>query len=245
MFQRPALEIRNGLELQAEHLAFGWFLLRAGLHRHDHGRLPRRAPSALAAMSLSTHVGVVHFHAIRKDPPPFTLQHHLHEFLFHLPDGLVQQPDLPLGFQRGDAVIAPGEHSTAINYLLSRRWVRCEDGAHREAGLPMVGIALVKPPVRQQAMITTTAVGTFNAVGPPHLEEGLSALVLRAKSLEERHQGYAVVELQRAVDHETSWDEKTDPCMHPAYLQWMSIGLTHIFAIICIDADLETEVEVS
>src|SRR5205807_1481158 len=79
-----------------------------------------------------------------------------------------------------------------------------EDGAGLERGLPPAGVALIEPPLANDAVLTAAALRATKAGGPAPPPNRRLTLLFRAKLFEESRKAQTILELDRIARHATS-----------------------------------------
>jgi hypothetical protein len=177
--------------------------LLGGLYGRHEGNLVGRAAAALAALELTTEVGVVDFHAAGELAGLLAQAHDLHDLVLEQPGGGVGHAEVALELERGDAVLGLGDHVHGQEPGWQRQLAGLEDGAADQAALVAAAAALEVEPLgtAKLAVPAALAARADEALGPAPAAHEVLTLLGRTVGIEEFRHGQPRLVMDLVLRH--------------------------------------------
>ena len=137
------------------------------LHCREKRWLATRASAAFSAARLVAQIHIINLHRSRMAASVVSLMHHLHQFVSHVPNGVV-----------GDVLFSQVDQIHGLRPGAQRQLGGFENGAGDDRGLAVTAIALVEFADVEQAASLVATVRAGEACKPTLIEQRLVALLV-------------------------------------------------------------------
>jgi hypothetical protein len=174
---------------------------RIGFHGSHQRGLPLRTTTALATPAPAAPIGIIDLYRARQWTFSFSLQHDLHQFVFHQPGAVLGDAQLAGQSQGGEAVLRLGDQIHGQKPGGQPQLGTGEDRSGGHRGLATTSAALVQTPALELARFGAAAFRTDKAAPPAPGKQGALALGLCSVLFHEFRQTHASLKLNPVFQH--------------------------------------------